>query len=115
PEAKLSSIALVTVDDFNEGKGKRKDIKTRVFIWKEYDYPLEISLLISFVSSCCHGKCAFSSFPALRMTSTSPFLNSSFLKWDCIISFVLSQKPSGTALSMPLSPQMANFLSSTAT
>ena len=32
PKAKLVSIALATVGDFNAGKGKKKDIKTRVSI-----------------------------------------------------------------------------------
>ena len=32
PKAKLASIALATVGIFNAGKGKKKDVKTRVSI-----------------------------------------------------------------------------------
>ena len=32
PKAKLTSIAIATFGNFNAGKGKKKDIKTRVSI-----------------------------------------------------------------------------------
>ncbi len=35
-KAKFPSIAVATVGNFNEGKGKKKDIKTRVLKWQEY-------------------------------------------------------------------------------